>query len=292
MNEITEIVNSTSTIGKTLYDMIDKMFSPNSINISIKKGESKIIDSLSDKIATDIKNGNPVNETELYVLLNYKKAKKEFKNCKDIISFALQKINEGSKIENIEDDWFSFYFDKVKLVSDKSMQQVWSDILSGEINSPGKFQRSLLHKISIMNTANANDFCNLVRFSFFEYGNYELMHPLIYISSNIETYEKSNITIEKLLELENLGLISCNFDKEYVFKKKKRLVIGNKDICIYGDENTEKIPAGNVVFTKDGQSLCSIVGQEYKDYRSDILDYTISKLKGRRCKVFVNGKLM
>ena len=293
MSEAKEIIEKTNETVNALYNIVDKVFSPNLINLTIKRGESKILEALSEKISEDIKNGKPVNESELYIFLNYKKFVKEFKNCKDIIDLALPNINDHSKIENVEDDWFSFYFDKVKLVSDTEMQQVWGKILSGEIESPGKFQRSLLHKISIMNSTNASDFCNLIRFSFYEHKNYEIMHPLIYISSNIKSYASSNLTREKLLELESLGLIHCDFNKEYIFEKKKHLVIGNKKITIYGDENNcDKIKVGNVVFTKDGQALCSIVGNEYKRYRADILEYTISKLKKRNCSVFVNGELM
>ena len=51
----------------------------------------------------------------------------------------------------------------------------------------------------------------------FEYKNDELAHPLIFFSKNVDAYEKSGITLHGLLDLQQLGLIQCDFKDELVF---------------------------------------------------------------------------
>lgn len=88
-----------------------------------------------------------------------------------------------------------------------------------------------------------------------------------------------------------MGLIECDFENEYIFENKKILASGNKVLTIYGDpENNKKIKAGNVNFTYDGKKLYSLIDQNYKKYRSDVLDFIITKFKNRNCNILLNDK--
>ena len=127
----------------------------------------------------------------------------------------------------------------------------------------------------------------------YEYKNEDCVHPFLFVSKNIEAYEKSKISAAGLSELENLGLIQCDFKDEFVFPKKKVLRYGYKVLEIYGDpKNHDKIYAGNVRFTENGLALFGIVGDSFKRYRSDILDFAITKFQCRNCRVFLNNKLV
>ncbi len=92
---------------------------------------------------------------------------------------------------------------------------------------------------------------------------------------------------------QGLGLIQCDFKDEFVFYKKKVLRFGNKVLEIHGDpDNQDKIKAGNVKFTDNGLALFSIVGEPYKEYRVDILNFVITKFQRRNCKIIMNNKLV
>ena len=200
-------------------------------------------------------------------------------------------IKKKENVRNVEEDWFSFFFDKVRLVSDDMAQTMWARILAGEVNEPGKFQRSLLHTLSIMSNAQARSFSVLASFCFRDYKNFELVHPLLFVSAHVEMYRKYGVERSALLELENLGLIHCDFREEYIFLNKKVFSYGNKVIEVFGDiNNGKKIKAGNVRFTADGQALYGIVGDEFKAYREEILDHIVSKLEIRNCTININGK--
>ena len=95
------------------------------------------------------------------------------------------------------------------------------------------------------------------------------------------------------MELESMGLIHCNFEekKEFQFDKKKVLTYGNRVIEIYGDEeNGGAILAGNVIFTREGMMYYKIIGDEYKMYQPEILEFVVQKLWRRNCEVYINGR--
>ena len=191
----------------------------------------------------------------------------------------------------MDEDWFYFFFDKVKLISDETLQNMWSRILSGEINSPGLYSKTLMHTLSIMSKEQASVFTNIARFCLVDGADYSLVHPLLFVSVNRAAYKKYGITVQNLKSLERLGLLFCDFKDEFVFEKKKVFRTGNNIIEVYGDPNNKNvIKAGNVVLTDDGQSLFSLVPDEEKHYRSEVLEHIVTKFELRNCSVFINGK--
>ena len=187
-------------------------------------------------------------------------------------------------------DWFVRFYDYASNISNEEMQEIWASILAREVNYPGTTSISLLHALSMMNQDQAMFFCNISRFVLKDI-KYNTPHLLLFVSSNREAYKSSNITPDRLKELERLGLIDCDFISEYIFLNKKVLRIGNKNITIYGDpDNEHKIKAGNVKFTRDGQTLYAAIDDSFKSYRNDILDFTISKFKARNCRVIINDR--
>jgi len=286
LKEASEIAKNTSEAIKNFHTVISNILQPKGIDLAIIEGHKRIIESSINREDID-------ELTKVAFLSNYKKMVREYENCSRIVEIALPSISTDSKPHDVEDDWFTFFFDKVRLISDETVQQIWGKILANEVKTPGAFQRSLLHTLSVMSKSQAEFFCNISRFCMNEYKDEDAVHPLLFISSNVESYENSRISPDGLLDLENLGLIQCDFKGEYIFRKKKVFRYGTKMIEVYGDpNNNDKIKAGNVTFTCNGNALFHVVGSEFKEYRSDILDFTITKLRKRNCKVIVNGQLV
>jgi len=189
-------------------------------------------------------------------------------------------------------DWFLKFYDHSGYISNEKAQKLWAAVLANEIQNPNSTSLSLLHSLSIMSREQALFFCNISRFALLDYKD-NFPHLLIFVSSNRVSYMNSKITPGDLKELERLGLVECDFEHEYVFQKKKMFKTGNNIITVYGDHNNDnKIKAGNVIFTKDGGLLYSIIDDKYKKYRSDILDFTISKFKLRNCSIATNDRKM
>lgn len=222
----------------------------------------------------------------------------EYFKCKNFLTIA-QKADEMLKEEkkmgekqSYDYDWFLRFFEYASNISNEEMQMIWAKVLAGEIQNPNTTSMTLLHTLFMMRQEQAQAFYNVSRFALMD-GADAYAHLLIFVSSNRLSYEKENITPTILKELERLGLLECNFDDEYVFLNKKILKTGNKIITIYGDpDNCGKIKAGNVKFTRDGNLLYTALDSEAKRYRSDILDYTITKFQRRNCRVMINDKIV
>lgn len=277
-----EIAKNASDAVKSFHEIIQSILQPKGIDLAIIEGHKKIIETYIGRSDVD-------EFSKIAFLSGYKKAIKEFKNCVSVTNIALPFVSDDAKPQDVEEDWFTFFFDKVRLVSDEGLQNMWGQILAGEVNKPGKYQRSLLHTLSIMSASQAELFCALAKFCMYEHKG-DSVHPLIFMSANAQVYEKLNITSSGLLDLEYLGLIQCDFKDEFVFLKKKVLRYGNNIIEIYGDpQNDEKIYAGNVRFTYNGRTLFEIVDSSYKRYRSELLDFAITKFQRRHCKIILQG---
>ncbi len=233
------------------------------------------------------------------LLISGKMTYLEYHKCNNFLKIAKladEKLNsEGYSDNDSSDkdynfDWFIRFYDYASNISDEEMQNLWASVLEGEIKAPKTMTISLLHSLSIMQQDEAKFFCNIARFALLDFKNYE-PHLLLFVASNRNTYKNSGITPALLKNLERLGLVECDFNFEYVFERKKMFRTGNKAITIYGDPNNErKIKAGNVTFTRDGKLLYSILNNDIKRYRSDILDFTITKFQQRNCRVVINDR--
>lgn len=284
-NSIEDMAGAAKNISETaknFSDIIKSFISPSPIDEAIYEGYKDFIKKIIDS--------NPPTPELLDFLNGFKQIVKQERRKKDVAEKARQFLEDCAKPQNISEDWFDFFFEKAKLVSNEEMKLIWSKVLAEEANYPGKIKPSLLHALSIMTYEQAQFFCNISRFALRAYKKDDV-DLLIFVSTNRKAYLDSNITPKKLKEIERLGLVDCDFDNEYIFKNKIKFIAGNNLLTVYGDPNNDnKIKAGNIDFTNDGKALYDIIDNSNKRYRSDILDFTISKFKSRNCKVLLNNK--
>ena len=222
--------------------------------------------------------------------LEYYKCRNFLKIAKKADEIHSEKLHNEDGEKTYDFDWFVKFYDYASCVSNEEVQNIWASIFENEVRNPGTNSFSLLHALSMMNHEQATLFRNICRFALKEIDDFR-PQLLLYVSTNREAYKSSNITPDGLKQLERLGLIDCDFNNEFIYLKKKILRTGNKNITIYGDpKNDNKIKAGNVNFTRDGQVLYAAVDDEYKQYRTDIMDFTVEKLLSRNCRVFINDR--
>lgn len=278
LKNTSEIAKNTTEATKNIVDIVKMILQPTGIDAAIQEGHNRIIEEVisSEKYS--------LTEKEFF-LATYKKQVKEFKNCKDIAEAASCSILPERKIEEVDPDWFSFYFDKAKLVSNESMQKIWAAILAEEINAPNTISRSLIHTLSIIDKRQAEFFCNICRFCWFDL-DYDWVHPFIYISKAHTAYQDSAITWDRLKDLEFLGLISCDSEPGYALEGPRRFRTGNVVVNVQGNPNNKNlIYVGNVMFTANGRKLYDLVDVEYKQYRNDIFSFIENELFNHKCTV-------
>ena len=276
--EKSEVVKNATESTKNLAEIVQMILQPRGIDAAIQEGHKKIIEEVmaSDKYS--------IAEKEFF-LINYKKQIKEYKNCKKIAEIASFNILPDKQIEEVDSDWFSFYFEKAKLVSGEAMQKIFAAILAEEINAPNSISRSLIHTLSIIDKKQAESFCNLCRFCWFDL-DYDKVHPFIYIAKAHTAYRDSKITWDRLKDLEYLGLISCDSDPGYALAGPRRFRTGNIIVNVKGTpKSRELIYVGNVMFTRNGRKLYDLVDAEYKQYRNDIFSFVVNELHNHNCVV-------
>ena len=276
-------VKVISDVTKSFCNVVGKIIEPHGLDKAILNSNVGIIEEISKSSHL-----NPLDKAA--IINNYKQIIKEYKNCEEVIEKAKAFLSLKADPKKVDEDWFTFFFDKVKLISNENVQEMWAKILAGEVNQPGKFSKSLIHSLSVIDDSQARVFCNISRYCMHE-KNSENIHPIIFIASNVDTYKALGIDFESLIELQNLGLLQCNFEKEFIFTGRKYLVYGNRVIEVYGTQKSKKkIKVGNVLLTKNGQTLYEIVEPIYKEFDNNILEFIVDKLIKRKCEIIINNK--
>ncbi len=229
----------------------------------IKAYEIETSKSMIEEIAGR-KDINPIERAA--IISNFKKIVKEYGNQIEVMKIAAEHLNMDARPEEVNDDWITFFFDKVKNVNDDYMKKIWGKILAGEFNEPNTYTKQLLHTMSIMDSRIAKRFQKIRSSCFFSP---PILLAFMYRTNsdnikNVKAYDKMKIFIYDLRELDSLGLI------QYRFSDFHTLVVKNK-VFYYGDKrirfetNKRAIALGNVALTSVGKQLCRIVPMEYND---------------------------
>ncbi len=150
--------------------------------------------------------------------VNYKKFIRQMK----VLEIAIDNMDEESKTENIDEDWLLDLWDKVSMIENPGMQEVWGKLIAYATKDKNICSKSLLNTLFMMSTDEVNDFRNLLRFCVVEIGcgtdsQCISAYPIIYFSNHVESYQNSKISRMRLNKLESLGLIEVDYKSEYVF---------------------------------------------------------------------------
>ena len=136
---LVDLGNIGEPAANVINNFINKIFGalgwlvmPKNIHSSIIEANKSIIEEISNR--EDI---NPIERAA--IINNYKKIVKEYRNQIDIIKIASEHLNSDAKPEMVSDDWITFFFEKVKGVTEDDMKIIWSRILAGEFNEPNTY---------------------------------------------------------------------------------------------------------------------------------------------------------
>lgn len=216
-------------------------------------------------------------EEKVNLIQEYKFLLAKNKNRFAVLKKAEKHLLTTAQPEKVEDSWIFNFWDKCGTISDETLQEIWGRVLAQEVNNPSTVSKRLLHNLSLMSVSDAENFSNLVRFCFDDCKE-DIAHPLIFIKEHPNVYSGSKIISKILKELELFSLIETNYDTGFIFENKKRLNYRN---CTF-EIRLERIKAGNVRLTDDGQCLYKIVEKHPKNR---ILEYTIDILQNNGANI-------
>lgn len=198
---------------------------------------------------------------------------KKQENIEAISSGAVENLSPNARPEQIEDDWLSNFFEKCKLVSNESMQSLWSKILAGEANSPGTFSKRTVELVSTLEKKDADLFTRLCGFGW----TMGQVTPLIFDPAK-EIYKEQGITFTDLTHLDSLGLI--RFESvtgfELSFNSNLAMVVyyGSPITLNLAQKANQKIKIGQVLLSNTGRELAPICGSKRVD---GFLEYVVKE---------------
>jgi hypothetical protein len=213
---------------------------------------------------------------------------KKQENIESITAKSTSKVLDSAKPEDIEEDWLTNFFDRCRSVSDDEMQQIWANILAGEANNPGRFDKKTIDLLSTMGKADAQNFQKLARFVVF----FPRAVPLIF-DHNADIYKDNGCNFEYFNLLQDLGLVNFNFSVGYnltIVSGSTILRYSNRFYSMSFDSNNF-FDVGQVILTRACMQiieLCSdIYDEEFEHYfienllKQNILVSSINNLSVR-----------
>ncbi len=134
----------------------------------------------------------------------YKELRKQ-QNIESVVGQTYNLLENEPSVTNeaVNQDWLYKFFDVAGEISDEYMQNLWARILAGEIKKPNTYTLRTLNTLKNITRAEAILFTELLPFSLFSSDG-----PIIY--ANNELLKKYGIPFEKLLILEDCGLINLH----------------------------------------------------------------------------------
>ncbi len=239
------------------------------------------------KILNDyINSSQHTPEEKLCFAATYKQKIRKLQNCQNVIDDAVKDCEVNADPSKVDADWFTFFFEKVKNISNESLRLVLSNILKTEINQPDTVSKTLIQTLSIISRKQLEIFCEVSRFCWDEYQS-DLTHLFVFVADEPKAYADSLITWEKLKELERLGLVICDSTVGFALEGNRTFRKGQIVVEVTADKNGA-IPTGNVKFTDDGKTLYDFLDRELiKTYRADIFDFLINELNKKGCSTWV-----
>lgn len=205
--------------------------------------------------------------------------KRQIKNTAQILKYYAderQKYQSGynEEKEEIDDDWFAYWHERSKLVSDKDLQGVWAKILNTELNSQGSVSKKTLEYLSIAEKLELEMFSNLSQFEVCISGN--TYQPIILdhlFDSNFKHLERTPENASAVhahrrpdiyngidLEyLEDIGLIKINRTETEKINQIKQVSYFSKPIAIKELTNKQTLWLGSITYSKIGAELAESI---------------------------------
>lgn len=195
------------------------------------------------------------------------KSTMKFYNQVKILDVACNNINGSADPNRLDDDWLFYFMDKAALISDEQMRITWGLILAEACDNSEICSKTLINTLSLMNKKQAETFKCICKFRL---ANMNIpaedkerisYYPVIFFGKNAHGYANHGLTNRRILELEYLGLINLDSNKEFVvYTDLLKLRDRKNSVEIIGDG---KVEIGNITYTYDGFLLQRIIENYY-----------------------------
>ena len=153
--------------------------------------------------------------------------RKRLANVKSVIEDAAAELGDKEVPDHEPDpDWTARFFDSVQDVSAEEMQKIWSKILAGEVETPG---RTSLHTLSILRDMSQKDakmFSETMRYKIGNFIHYESYIFSSNLARGMHKYDSFGFLPEFFVVIQDWGLLRGTYDPS------PQLILDDKGIKI------------------------------------------------------------
>ena len=181
-------------------------------------------------------------------------------NIETVASQAAQKLPENVSEEPVNLDWIARFFESVKDISDETMQSLWSSILAGEVELPGRTSFRTMDVLKNLSQKDAELFNRLASRSLFG-GNF--FKGVVYypVMDDMSTSEFI-LPYSGKINLEECGLIHHELDLGVRFSNMNpvRVTCGGFLFEIAQQENIHSIVRIPIIqLTRPGREIAQFI---------------------------------
>ena len=277
-------INMLEPIEKVITKLIDKISDACGFFVRYKIMQSDAQEQIIKQVISD---ESLSLDQKLEYVISISSLNKQHKNREKVIEIACENLNAEAKPEDIDDDKLMDIMDKIKNISSYDAQLMWGKLLASEANSPGSISKRLIQNLYLMDQRDAWQFSMFTAFCFNDSIDSDIAHPIVYIRKKAKLYTATFLTTQYIHNLQNWGLIECNYDPGFVFITQKHLVYRGSTYTLFADDVGDNIDAGNIRFTKDGQSLFNLID---KVNDNSILDKTLEAFSTLGIRYEISGR--
>lgn len=181
-------------------------------------------------------------------------------NLTDIIDGSVPLVHKPENVKGIDPDWVDDFQDKAGKCSNSDLQIIWSQILAGEIDEPGRFSKRFLSIVSTLEKSEAEIFKKVCSYSVIT-GHKEVYSFMSVDNSSGTFYNHKAIALSDLSCLFELGLMDTTVGMSvHILPKSKEILQTSKELVILYNSMDKEIEACpvNRTFSKVGEALASL----------------------------------
>lgn len=199
---------------------------------------------------------------------------KKLNNAKAVVDKATKHFVEGEKVsdEPVSQDWTSRLFSITEDISDDTLQELWGQILAGEIKKPKSFSLRTLDLLKNITTEEAKVFINACCF---------------HIQDRFICIESFALPLNDRLVLGEIGLIYEEYlshNIKILPNNKTAVPLGKKSALVLNNPNdiNMDIPISIVKLSKAGYELLNLVQKpDNKEFINNLVSFFKTKGVGK-----------
>ncbi|PKD43475.1 DUF2806 domain-containing protein [Rhodohalobacter barkolensis] len=182
---------------------------------------------------------------------------KKQKNIENITQKAAQQLGNEENVskEPVDEDWTTRFFNYAEEISNEEMQNLWAQILAGEIKRPNSYSLRTLQVLRNLSREEA--------FIFAKVANYAIKSQnewFVYNEKNV--LKDFGISFKETTLLQEIDLlhsgISYNLDKSSSVVSAN-FIVGNKFVVVEKKPNAPRINFSILLFTSIGSEMLNLI---------------------------------